>query len=66
VHLLKNHRRSGRNWLKLIYTIGPIDAIPEQSFPARNSIRKVGCYMLLSLEQFGGVTPQPNISGSNP
>jgi hypothetical protein len=63
VHLLKNHTRSGWNWLKLTHTIGPINATPEQSFPARNSIGKVGCYVLLSLAQFDGVATKPDISG---
>ena len=48
VDLLRNHRRSGRNGLKLKYMIGPINATLEQSFPPRNSIRKVGCCVLLS------------------
>jgi hypothetical protein len=36
----------GWNCRKIEYMIGPIDAIPEQSFPPRNSIRKVGFYVL--------------------
>ena len=47
VDFSRNHRRSGRNGLKLRYTIGLINATPEQSFPSRNSIRKVGCCVLL-------------------
>jgi hypothetical protein len=36
----------GWNCRKFEYMIGPIDAIPEQSFPSRNSIGKVGFYVL--------------------
>ena len=31
--------------------IGSIDATLEQSFPPRNSIRKVGCYVVVVLER---------------
>jgi hypothetical protein len=36
----------GWNCRKVGYIIGPINAISEQSFPPRNSIRKVGFYVL--------------------
>src|SRR5271167_4714789 len=47
-HLLRNHRSCHWNRPKLEYITGPINATPEQSFPPRNSIGKVGCCVLLS------------------
>jgi hypothetical protein len=45
----------GWNCRKVGYMIGPIDAIPEQSFPPRNSIRKVGFYVLQHVVWWGCV-----------
>jgi hypothetical protein len=43
----RNHRSRSWNGPKLKYITGPINATLEQSFPARNSIRKAGCCVLL-------------------
>jgi hypothetical protein len=43
----------GWNCRKVKYMIGPIDATLEQSFPAWNSIRKVGCYVLQHVVWWG-------------
>ena len=45
--LYRNHRSRSRNEPKLEYITRPINTTLEQSFLPRNSIRKVGCCVLL-------------------
>ena len=62
--LQRNHRSRGQNGPKLEYITRPINVILEQSFPARNSIRKVDCCVIVVAERsFGGVVSKPDISG---
>ena len=56
--LLRNQRSRIWNGPKLKYIIGLINATLEQSFPPRNSIRKVGCcVLLLQREVWWGCAP---------